>query len=240
MEVPRPHVISEPTHTLGDELTLSGPAFWVVHQAREGVSEAWMPKIKVLSTDGQIEKVAKWMSRISRIFFSNFYKSTDVWKSRIFIIQVSVFAYRLISKRLIYKSWRKKSAISVSTWPSWAAEMKFCMSHFSHTSMPHAKFESGSFSNFGNMTSQNFSPKKRTIHRIQVSYIPGKWGKWGFMVQNRSFRPKIDPMSISAISKQKKFLHFLNFWDVSEKRTAKVLPLPPPPPPPPPPDWPLR
>ena len=31
-------------------------------------------------------------------------------------------------------------------------EMKLCMSHYSHTSMPDTKFKSGSFSIFGDMT----------------------------------------------------------------------------------------
>ena len=34
--------------------------------------------------------------------------------------------------------------------------------------------------------------------------------KWGFYVRGRFFQPKIDPPSISAISKQKKFLYFQN------------------------------
>ena len=39
-------------------------------------------------------------------------ENTDVWKSRFFVIQVFVFGQRWISKRRIYKSWRKKSATS--------------------------------------------------------------------------------------------------------------------------------
>ena len=38
-------------------------------------------------------------------------------------------------------------------------EMKLGMSHYSHKSMPDAKFESSSFSIFVNMTSQNFTLK---------------------------------------------------------------------------------
>ena len=37
---------------------------------------------------------------------------------------------------------------------------KLCMSHYSHKNMPDAKFESSSFSIFGDMTSQNFSREK--------------------------------------------------------------------------------
>ena len=42
--------------------------------------------------------------------------------------------------------------------------------------MPDAKFEPGSFSSFGDMTSQNFPLKKGTSHQIQL-FIPGKWVK---------------------------------------------------------------
>ena len=40
--------------------------------------------------------------------------------------------------------------------------------------MPDAKFESGSFSIFGNMMSQNFPLRKGTNHQIRV-FTPGKW-----------------------------------------------------------------
>ena len=53
-------------------------------------------------------------------------------------------------------------------------EMKLCVSHYSHKTMPDAKFESGSFSISGDMTSQNLPLKKGTSHRIQV-FTPGKW-----------------------------------------------------------------
>ena len=39
-----------------------------------------------------------------------------------------------------------------------------------------------------------------------------------FYVQGHSFQPKIDPLSISAISKQKKFLYFQNVLDISRKK----------------------
>ena len=52
-------------------------------------------------------------------------------------------------------------------------ERKFCVSHYSHKSMLDARFESGSFSIFGDMTSRNFSLEKRTSHRIWL-FIPGK------------------------------------------------------------------
>ena len=43
-----------------------------------------------------------------------------------------------------------------------------------HKSIPDAKFESGSSSCFGDMTSQNFPWKKGTSHQIQL-FTPGKW-----------------------------------------------------------------
>ena len=42
----------------------------------------------------------------------------------------------------------------------------FCMSRYSHKSMPDAKFESDGCSNSGDMTSQNVPLKKGTSHRI--------------------------------------------------------------------------
>ena len=55
-------------------------------------------------------------------------------------------------------------------------KMKLCLSHYSHKSMPHVKFESGSFSILVYMTSQNFPLKKGTSHRIRI-FTPGKWVK---------------------------------------------------------------
>ena len=56
----------------------------------------------------------------------------------------------------------------------------------------------------GDMTSQNFSLKKAT------SIYPRKMGltleKWIFMSRIVLFDPKLTPMSISAIFKQKKFV----------------------------------
>ena len=52
-------------------------------------------------------------------------------------------------------------------------KMKFGMSHYGHKSIPDAKFESDSFSSFGDMTSQNFPQKKGTSHEIRL-FTPGK------------------------------------------------------------------
>ena len=43
-------------------------------------------------------------------------------------------------------------------------EMKLFVSHYSHKSIPDAKFEADSSSTFGDMTSQNFPRKKGTSH----------------------------------------------------------------------------
>ena len=53
-------------------------------------------------------------------------------------------------------------------------EMKLCMSHYIHKSIPHAKFEADSSSSFGDMTSQNFPRNKGTNHQIRL-FTPGKW-----------------------------------------------------------------
>ena len=52
-------------------------------------------------------------------------------------------------------------------------EMKLCIHQYSHKSMPDAKFESGSCSSFGDMTSQNFPLKRATTHKIRI-FTPGK------------------------------------------------------------------
>ena len=58
--------------------------------------------------------------------------------------------------------------------------IKLCMSHYSHKSMLDAKFESGSFSIFGDMTSQMFTLKRGTSHRVFTR-------KWVELKNNESF-----------------------------------------------------
>ena len=48
------------------------------------------------------------------------------------------------------------------------------MGHYIYKSIPDAKFEVDSSFSFGDMISQNFPPKKRTSHPIQL-FTPGKW-----------------------------------------------------------------
>ena len=47
------------------------------------------------------------------------------------------------------------------------------MSYYNHKNIPDAKFESASFSSFGDITSQNFPQKKGTSHQIRL-FTPGK------------------------------------------------------------------
>ena len=93
------------------------------------------------------------------------------------------------------------------------------MSH-SYRTIPDAKFEFGIFSIFGDMM-HKLSLSKRE-QAIKFVYLPPGNGfkllKKGFHVHGHSFQPKIDPLSISAIYKQKKFLHFQNVLDISTKK----------------------
>ena len=54
-------------------------------------------------------------------------------------------------------------------------EMKLGMSHYTPKGIPDAKFESGSSSSFGDMTSQNFPQKKEMSHQIWL-FTPRKTG----------------------------------------------------------------
>ena len=42
------------------------------------------------------------------------------------------------------------------------------MNQYSHESILDTKYESGSFSSFGDMTSQNFPLKRETSHKIRI------------------------------------------------------------------------
>ena len=72
--------------------------------------------------------------------------------------------------------------------------MKHGVSYYSHKGMPDGKFESGNFSIFGDITSQNLSLEKGMTRQIRL-FTPGKWVKLEkvcFYVQNRYPGPKID------------------------------------------------
>ena len=52
--------------------------------------------------------------------------------------------------------------------------MKLCMSQYGHESMSDAEFEPGSFSGFGDMTSQIFNLKRGTIHKMDLKGNSGR------------------------------------------------------------------
>ena len=73
--------------------------------------------------------------------------------------------------------------------------MKLCISHYTHKSIPVAKFESGGSFSFGDMTSHSFPQKKGMRHQIRL-FTPEngfRFNDMTFCVQNRSSRPRIDP-----------------------------------------------
>ena len=96
------------------------------------------------------------------------------------------------------------------------------MSH-SYRTIPDAKLEFGIFSILEILYDAQTFPLKRGEQVIEFVYLPPGSGlkllkNEVFYVQGHSFQPKIDPLSTSAISKQKKFLHFQNVLDVSRKK----------------------
>ena len=91
------------------------------------------------------------------------------------------------------------------------------MRHYDYKSISDAKFESGSFSSFGDIASQNFPRKKGMSHQMRL-FNPRKRV---FMSRIVLLGPKLTPMSISAISKQTKIFSFRKFLGrLDEKRTA--------------------
>ena len=101
------------------------------------------------------------------------------------------------------------------------------MSHYTHKSIPDAKFASGSSSSFGDMTSQNFPWKKERV--IKFGYLPPENGfnfkNMTFYVQNRSSRPKIDPrVNFSNFQAEENSFHFQNFWDVLMRKEQQQPP----------------
>ena len=100
-------------------------------------------------------------------------------------------------------------------------EMKLCVSYYNHRSMPDAKFESGSFFYFWRYDVTKISYWRRE-QVIEFGYLAPENGfnfkKKSYYVQNCPPRFKIDPMSISAIFKQRKIFLFLKFLDVSKRK----------------------
>ena len=73
-------------------------------------------------------------------------------------------------------------------------EMKLCMSHYNCKSIIDAKFESGSFPIFGDMTSQNFSLKK-----VQNRFF---YSKLTLHVNFSNFRAKENFSDVSMTKEQ--------------------------------------
>ena len=94
-------------------------------------------------------------------------------------------------------------------------DMKLCMSHYIHKSIPHAKLEADSSSSFGDMTSQNFPWKKGTSHQIRL-FTSRKTGltfkKWVFMSGIVLLDPKLTHhVNFSNFQAEEKFLIFKIF-----------------------------
>ena len=105
--------------------------------------------------------------------------------------------------------------------------MKIGMSHYGHKSIPDAKFESGSFSSFGDMTSQNLPRKKGTSHQIRLFTPENGFNikKMSFYVQNRSSRPKIDPHVNFSNFKVEENFSFCKFLGRLDEKRAAATPL---------------
>ena len=92
--------------------------------------------------------------------------------------------------------------------------MKLGTTH-DHKSIADAKLESGSSSSFGYMTSQIFPLEGNESSNWTI--YPQKTGLTLKIVQNRSYRPKVDPCQFQQFQAQE-FFHFVNFWDVSMRK----------------------
>ena len=102
------------------------------------------------------------------------------------------------------------------------------MSHYGYKSILHAKFQSGSGFNFGDMTSQIFPWKKETSQQIRL-FTPENG--FNFLKKNAFLCPETffstqnwPTMSISAISNGGNFFNFVTFWDVLMRKEQEQLP----------------
>ena len=107
-------------------------------------------------------------------------------------------------------------------------EMKLCMSQYIHKSIPDTKFEADSSSSFGDMTGHKIS-FGRMERVIRFGYLPPKNGfnlkeKRVFMSRLVLLDPKLTPMSISAIFKQRKIFSFSKFLGHLDEKRAAVTP----------------
>ena len=79
--------------------------------------------------------------------------------------------------------------------------------------MPDVKFESGSFSIFGDMTSQNLFQDMGMSYRFLL-FTPGKWVELtivSFYLKNYYPQPKIDPHVNFSNFQSEEVFHFQSF-----------------------------
>ena len=99
------------------------------------------------------------------------------------------------------------------------------MNHYTHKRIPDAKFESGSSSSFGDMTSQGFPLKKGTNHKFGYLSLENGFNKKNdFLFQNRSSRPKVGPLcQFQQFPSSENLFHFQNFCDFSMRKNQQQI-----------------
>ena len=101
------------------------------------------------------------------------------------------------------------------------------MGHYVYKSIPDAKFEVDNSFSFGDMTSQNFPQKKGMSHRIRLFTPENGFNlkkKQVFMSSIVLLDPKLTPMSISTIFKQRKIFSFSKFLGRLDDERAAATP----------------
>ena len=106
--------------------------------------------------------------------------------------------------------------------------MKLCMSHYGHENIPDAKLSPVALLVFRYM-SQNFPRKKGASHEIRLftprkMYLALKILVFMSIIVFLDPKLTLPPMSISAISKWRKFFHFVNFWDLLMRKEQQQPP----------------
>ena len=106
-----------------------------------------------------------------------------------------------------------------------------CMSHYSHKSIPDAKFEADSSSSFGDMTPQNFFRKKGMSHQIRL-FSPRKMGltlkKWVFMSRIVLLDPELTPhVNLKTFQTEEIFFIFKIFGTSHWEKSSNTPPPPP-------------
>ena len=102
------------------------------------------------------------------------------------------------------------------------------MSHYIHKSTPDAKFESGGFSIFGDMMSQNFSVEKGTSHQIRLftkengsNFLKNEL----FMSRIVLFDPKLTFHVNFSNFQAEETLYFQNLFSRLNEKKAAATPL---------------